>query len=73
LRDSLSGGDRFRTDNWPKVVQFGIATGSFDCLQTLAFCAGKESYMQTLKIKLFPLAIALIGAIAASGGYTRWH
>jgi hypothetical protein len=29
--------------------------------------------MQTLKMKLFPLAIALIGAIAASGGYARWH
>ena len=29
--------------------------------------------MQTLKMKLFPLAIALIGVIAASGGYTRWH
>jgi hypothetical protein len=29
--------------------------------------------MQTLKMKLFPLAIALIGAIAASGGYTRFH
>jgi hypothetical protein len=29
--------------------------------------------MQTLKVKLFPLAIALLGAIAASGGYTRWH
>ena len=29
--------------------------------------------MKTLKVKLFPLAIALIGAIAASGGYTRWR
>lgn len=29
--------------------------------------------MNTLKLKLFPLAIALIGAIAASGGYARWH
>jgi len=29
--------------------------------------------MKTLKVKLFPLAIALIGAIAASGGYARWH
>jgi hypothetical protein len=29
--------------------------------------------MKTLKLKLFPLAIALIGAIAASGGYTRFH
>ena len=29
--------------------------------------------MNTLKLKLFPLAIALIGAIAASGGYTRFH
>jgi hypothetical protein len=29
--------------------------------------------MRTLKLKLFPLAIALIGAIAASGGYTRFH
>jgi hypothetical protein len=29
--------------------------------------------MNALKLKLFPLAIALIGAIAASGGYARWH
>jgi hypothetical protein len=29
--------------------------------------------MRTLKFKLYPLAIALIGAIAASGGYARWH
>ena len=29
--------------------------------------------MNTLKLKLFPLATALIGAIAASGGYTRFH
>jgi hypothetical protein len=29
--------------------------------------------MKTLKLKLFPLAVALIGAIAASGGYARWH
>jgi hypothetical protein len=29
--------------------------------------------MRTLKFKLYPLAIALIGAIAASGGYTRFH
>ena len=26
--------------------------------------------MKTLKVKLFPLAIALIGALAASGGCT---
>ena len=29
--------------------------------------------MRTLKFKLYPLAIALIAAIAASGGYTRWR
>ena len=29
--------------------------------------------MKTLKVKLFPLAIAMVGAIAASGGYIRWH
>jgi hypothetical protein len=29
--------------------------------------------MKTLKLKLFPLAVALMGAIAASGGYARWH
>jgi hypothetical protein len=29
--------------------------------------------MTTLKVKLFPLAIALLGVIAASGGYARWH
>jgi hypothetical protein len=29
--------------------------------------------MTHLKIKLYPLAIAVLGALAASGGYTRWH
>jgi hypothetical protein len=29
--------------------------------------------MRTLKFKLYPLAIALVGAIAASGGYARLH
>ena len=29
--------------------------------------------MQTLKFKLYPLAIALIGALAATGGYARWR
>jgi hypothetical protein len=29
--------------------------------------------MKSLKVKLLPLAIALLGAIAASGGYARWH
>jgi hypothetical protein len=54
-------------------VHFRCTADSFDCSQTLAFCASKESWMQTLKMKLFPLAIALLGAIAASGGYARWH
>ena len=27
--------------------------------------------MRQLKLKLYPLAIAIIGAIAASGGYIR--
>jgi hypothetical protein len=27
--------------------------------------------MRTFKLKLYPLAIAVIGAIAASGGYIR--
>jgi hypothetical protein len=29
--------------------------------------------MTTLKVKLFPLAIALVGAIAASGGHFRFR
>jgi hypothetical protein len=29
--------------------------------------------VRNLKIKLYPLAIAVIGAIAASGGYIRGH
>ena len=29
--------------------------------------------MHTLKTKLYPLAIAAIGAVAASGGYFRWR
>ena len=54
-------------------MHFGPFVASVDCSQTLAIRAGKESYMKTLKVKLFPLAIALVGAIAASGGYIRWH
>ena len=54
-------------------MHFGPFVASVDCSQTLAIRAGKESYMKTLKVKLFPLAIALIAAIAASGGYTRFH
>ena len=54
-------------------MHFGTSAGSVKRSQTLAIPAGKESYMRTLKVKLFPLAIALIGAIAASGGYTRFH
>ena len=73
MRVSLSGRGSFRTDNCAKVVHFRYPADSFDCSQTLAIRAGKESYMKTLKVKLFPLAIALIAAIAASGGYTRFH
>jgi hypothetical protein len=29
--------------------------------------------MHSLKAKLYPLAIAAIGALAASGGYFRWR
>ena len=29
--------------------------------------------MTNLKFKLYPLAIALIGVLAASGGYARWR
>jgi hypothetical protein len=29
--------------------------------------------MNTLKIKLFPLAIAVLGALAASGGHFRFR
>jgi hypothetical protein len=29
--------------------------------------------MTNLKFKLYPLAIALIGVIAASGGFHRYH
>jgi hypothetical protein len=29
--------------------------------------------MKTLKFKLYPLAIALISVLAATGGYTRWR
>jgi hypothetical protein len=29
--------------------------------------------MKTLKFKLYPLAIALIGVLAATGGYARWR
>ena len=54
-------------------MHFGTSAGSVKRSQTLAIPAGKESYMQTLKVKLLPLAIALIGVIAASGGYARWH
>jgi hypothetical protein len=54
-------------------VHFRPSADSFDCSQTLAFCAGKESCMHTLKIKLLPLAIALVGVIAASGGHFRFR
>ena len=29
--------------------------------------------MQRLKLKLYPLAVAAVGALAASGGYFRWR
>jgi hypothetical protein len=29
--------------------------------------------MKTLKLKLFPLAIAVLGALAASGGHFRFR
>ena len=73
LRLSLSRAGSFRTEKAPKVVHFGVRTGSFNPSPMLAFFAGKEQSMKTLKLKLYPLALALIGVLAATGGYARWR
>lgn len=54
-------------------MHFDRCVGTVNPSSTLAICAGKEDEMKTLKFKLYPLAIALIGVLAASGGYTRWR
>jgi hypothetical protein len=54
-----------------KPVHFGVIADTVIPAQTGLFRPKGDSDMRTLKLKLYPLAIAVIGAIAASGGYIR--
>jgi hypothetical protein len=64
---------RFRTSVQRKLVHFGANAVSVKTSQKLTKAGQRKVSMHRLKTKLYPLAIAAIGAIAASGGYFRWR
>ena len=63
--------NRFRTGVQGKVVHFVADGASVIPHQTWPNLAGQESAVHSLKLKVYPLLIAAIGVIAASGGYFR--
>ena len=52
-------------------MHFGPTSDSVKTSQLLAKPGHEESAVQNLKLKLYPLLIAAVGVIAASGGYMR--
>ena len=52
-------------------MHFRVEGASVNAAQSGLFQPKGDSDMRTLKLKLYPLAIAVIGVIAASGGYIR--
>jgi hypothetical protein len=67
----ISAARRFRTTVQTKLVQFGAIPVSVKTSQTLTKDGQRKDAMRHLKLKLYPLVFAAIGAIAASGGYFR--
>jgi hypothetical protein len=62
---------RFRTSVQRKLVHFGANAVSVKTSQKLTKAGQRKVSMRNLKLKLYPLMFAVIGAIAASGGYFR--